>query len=69
MKYIEMVNKNYPHYECEMCKKTFIKKPRYRWTGIITKQELYICRDCAYREAYGTKNRPQAKKEKWIENG
>ena len=63
-----MVNKNYPHYKCEMCSKDFIKKPRYRWTGIITKQELHICRGCAYRENYGTKNRSKAKKEKWIGN-
>ena len=63
-----MVNEIHPYYKCEMCSKKFIKKPRYLWTGIITKQELYICRDCAYRETYGSKGRSKAKKAKWIEN-
>ena len=69
MKYIQMENIVYPHYECEMCKKKFIKKPRYKWAGIITKKELYICKDCAYREAYGSKNKAKAKKGRWLEDG
>ena len=68
MKHVKMVNKNHSHYKCEMCSNRFIKKPRYQWTGLITKQELYICRDCAYREAYGSRNSGKAKREKWLEN-
>ena len=68
MEHVKMVNKKHPYYECEMCSSKGIKKPRYRWTGLITKQELYICRDCACREAYGSRNSSKAKKEKWLEN-
>tara|TARA_Y100000310_G_scaffold312002_1_gene358882 strand:- start:43 stop:252 length:210 start_codon:yes stop_codon:yes gene_type:complete len=68
MRNVKMVNIKYPHYKCGMCRENFIKKPRYRWTGIITKEELYICRNCAYREAYGSKNRSKAKREKLLEN-
>ena len=68
MKYIKMVNKMHPCFKCGRCKKQFVKKPRYLWTGLITKQELYICKDCAYKESYGTKNSSKAKKEKWLEN-
>ena len=68
MKYVEMVNINYSYFECGMCKNKSIKKPRYRWTGMITKQEIYICRDCAYREAYGSKNKAKGKKENRLEN-
>ena len=68
MRHIKIVNKIHPYFECGRCKKKFIKKPRYLWTGIITKQELYICRDCAYKEKYGTRNVAKAKKEKWLEN-
>jgi len=67
MKFIKIENSNHPYYECEMCKKKFIKKPRYKWTGIITGEEIYICRDCAYKEAYGSKNKNKAKKEKRLE--
>ena len=69
MRYITMENKVLPHFICGRCKKQIVNKPRYRWIGIITNQELYICRDCAYKETYGTKNASKAKKEKWIENG
>ena len=68
MKYIEMENKKHPYFKCGRCKNQFIKKQRYLWIGLITKQKLYICRDCAYKESYGTKGSPRAKKEKWLEN-
>ena len=68
MEYIKIENETYPYFECGRCKKKFIKKQRYLWIGLITKQELYICRDCAYKEAYGTRNNSKAKKEKWLEN-
>ena len=68
MSFVKMENRIYPHYNCEMCGKLYVKKTKYKWIGMITKQEIYICRDCAYKEAYGTRDRSKAKKEKWIEN-
>ena len=67
MRYIKIINRKYPYFECGRCKERIIEKPRYLWTGMITKDETYICRDCAYREAYGSKNSRKAKKEKLLD--
>ncbi len=67
MRYIKMINSKHPYFECGRCKQRIIEKPRYLWTGMITKDETYICRDCAYKEAYGSKNSRKAKKEKLLD--
>ena len=36
---------------------------KYQWIGMITKTEVLVCKDCAYKEEYGSKNwRNQKKK-------
>ena len=69
MRNVKLENIKHPYFKCEMCTKPSIKKPMFKWTGMIIKEdELYICRNCAYREAYGSRDRNKAKKEKWLEN-
>ena len=53
-------------YECQMCKNTS-KKSKFLWVSWFGDIELTICRECAYRERFGTKNIKQAKKERLLE--
>jgi len=53
-------------YECEMCgEKT--RRNKYSWKSWFTGNELVICRECAYRESFGTKKIKKAKKERVLE--
>ena len=53
-------------YECGMCK-TRGKKNKFFWQSNLTDTEIFICRECAYREAYGTKKMRKAKKQRKLE--
>ena len=64
---ISLLEENPPmFYLCHMCgEKT--KKNKFSWKSCFTGDELVICRECAYREKYGTKNMKKAKKERILE--
>ena len=53
-------------YVCDICK-TVTRKNKFFWKSWFTGNELNICRDCAYREKYGTKGMIKAKKEQLLE--
>ena len=53
-------------YACDMCQ-TATRKNKFFWKSWFTGKELNICRECAYREKYGTKGMIKAKKEKLLE--
>ena len=53
-------------YACGMCQ-TATRKNKFFWKSWFTGDELSICRECAYREKYGTKGMIKAKKEKLLE--
>ena len=53
-------------YVCGICQ-TATRKIKFFWKSWFTGDELNICRDCAYREKYGTKGMIKAKKEKLLE--
>jgi ribosome-binding protein aMBF1 (putative translation factor) len=53
-------------YACGICQ-TATRKNKFFWKSWFTGKELNICRDCAYREKYGTKGMIKAKKEKLLE--
>ena len=53
-------------YECQMCKGKS-RKNKFLWKSWFGDSELVICRDCAYREQFGTKNIAKAKKERILE--
>jgi len=53
-------------YKCQMCKIT-TRKNKFLWKSWFTDNEIVICRECAYREKYGTRNMLKAKKERILE--
>ena len=53
-------------YECQMCG-IRTKKNKFLWKSWFTGDEIVICRECAYRERYGTKNIKKAKRERILE--
>ena len=53
-------------YICGICRQT-TRKNKFFWKSWFTGDELSICRECAYREKYGTKGMIKAKKEKLLE--
>ena len=65
---VSLETKKHRYYKCGSCDRFKVGKPRFKWIGTMNDSKLLICRDCAYREAYGTKFRSRAKKEKWLEN-
>ena len=54
-----------PH-KCKMCGTT-TKKNKFTWESRLTGSKIEICRDCAYKERFGTKNMIQAKKDRILE--
>ena len=67
MTIIKLLQKNPSQaYTCDMCKQT-TRKNKFFWKSWFTGNELSICRECAYREKYGTKGMIKAKKEKLLE--
>ena len=54
-------------YACDTCK-SVTRKNKFKWESFFVNIDpLIICRECAYREAYGSKGSVKAKKEKWLE--
>ena len=53
-------------YRCQMCKE-MTRKNKFIWTSWFKDIELVICRECAYKERYGTKNMKKAKKKRILE--
>jgi len=53
-------------YECQMCKER-TRRNKFLWKSWFTDNELTICRECAYREKYGTRKMKKAKKERILE--
>ena len=53
-------------YKCEMCG-SVTRKNKFLWKSWFTDKEITICRDCAYKEKYGTKSVKKAKKERLLE--
>jgi len=53
-------------YVCGMCKKVS-RKNKFSWKSWFTGNELLICRECAYRETYGTGEMKTAKQKRLLE--
>ena len=53
-------------YECQMCKEN-TRKNKFSWESWFRDNKLVICRECAYREKFGTKNMVKSKKERILE--
>ena len=53
-------------YECQMCK-AVTRKVKFLWKSWFTGSELEICRECAYREKFGTRNMLKSKRERILE--
>ena len=53
-------------YVCGMCGKVS-KKSKFLWKSWFTDDELLICKECAYRESYGTVGMKKAKKKRLLE--
>ena len=54
------------HYECDMCG-TVTRKNKFAWESRITNDKITICRECAYKERFGTKNMKKAKANRILE--
>ena len=53
-------------YECHMCGER-TRKNKFLWQSWFTGDELIICRECAYKEKFGTKNMKKAKRDRILE--
>ena len=53
-------------YKCDMCK-TVTRKNKFLWKSWFTGDEIVICRECTYKEKFGTKNMKKAKKDRILE--
>ena len=53
-------------YECDMCRKVS-RKNKFLWKSWFTDDKLLICRECAYRETYGTIGMKTAKQKRLLE--
>ena len=53
-------------YRCDMCGE-ITRKNKFSWESWFTKEIIMICRDCAYKEKFGSKNVKKAKKEGLLE--
>ena len=53
-------------YVCQMCGER-TRKNKFSWKSWFTGNEIVICRDCAYREKFGTKNMNKAKSNRILE--
>ena len=64
---IKLLQKNpLQPYKCDMCGEV-TRKNKFSWESWFTKEKIMICRECAYKEKYGTKGMIKAKKEKLLE--
>jgi hypothetical protein len=53
-------------YLCEMCRER-TRKNKFSWKSWFTGNEIVICRECAYRESFGTKKMNKAKSNRILE--
>jgi len=53
-------------YICQRCG-DHTKKNKFLWKSWFSKDEMIICRECAYKESFGTKNIKKAKRERILE--
>ena len=53
-------------YKCQMCGAT-TRRNKFLWRSWFRDAELVICRECAYKERFGTKNMNKAKKNRILE--
>jgi len=53
-------------YQCQMCMET-TRKNKFSWKSWFTGDRLLICRECAYREFYGTIGMKIAKQKRLLE--
>ena len=53
-------------YKCGMCGKVS-RKNKFSWKSWFTGDKLLICRECAYRETYGTIGMKTAKQKRLLE--
>ena len=53
-------------YKCQMCGES-TRKNKFSWKSWFTGDEIVICRECAYKERFGTKGMKQAKKDRILE--
>ena len=53
-------------YKCQRCGE-ITKRNKFVWTSWFSDHKTIICRECAYKESFGTKNIKQAKKERILE--
>tara|TARA_Y100000310_G_scaffold278842_1_gene297609 strand:- start:227 stop:451 length:225 start_codon:yes stop_codon:yes gene_type:complete len=53
-------------YKCGMCIKVS-RKNKFLWKSWFTGDELLICRECAYKESYGTIGMKTAKQKRLLE--
>ena len=58
--------KPFDPYECGMCRNV-TRKNKFLWKSYFTENKLFICRECAYREIFGTKKMKQAKLKRILE--
>ena len=53
-------------YKCNMCGEV-TRKNKFSWESWFTKEKIMICRECAYKEKFGSKKVKKAKKERLLE--
>ena len=53
-------------YRCQRCTE-YTKRNKFLWPSWFGDDTFIICRDCAYKESFGTKNIVQAKRENRLE--
>ena len=53
-------------YVCHMCGER-TRKNKFFWKSWFSDRELVICRECAYKEKFGTNNMKKAKIERKLE--
>ena len=53
-------------YKCQMCQEA-TRKNKFFWKSWFTGNEIIICRECAYKEKFGTKKMKKAKKDRILE--
>ena len=64
---IKLLKKNpLEPYACGMCGKVS-RKNKFSWKSWFTGDVLLICRECAYRETYGTIDMKTAKQKRLLE--
>lgn len=67
----ELVQKN-THFQCQLCSKQILRAGKYNWksrslVADYKSTSFECCRDCIYREAFGSKYKGAAMRGKVIE--